>query len=66
MLSSIVGSLRFVHELAYKSETALMESYLEQMWRERLDMLGALPDSGSAIAVMRLVIQVMLSIAGVG
>ena len=38
-------------------EAALMEEYLERMWLERNAVLGPLPSSDAAIALMRLVVQ---------
>eukprot|EP00966_Prymnesium_polylepis_P167935 3882655-Prymnesium_polylepis.1 len=49
-------SFGVVQRLAYTSQTALMEEYLTETWREQCGIEP--PTSADAVALMRLVLQV--------
>ena len=61
MLGSFIRSFGVLNELAYKSETQVLEDYLEQQWRENEGELGPEPAGDGAIALMRLVVQAQIA-----
>ena len=61
VLGSFIRSFGVLNELAYKSETQVLEDYLEQQWRENEGELGPEPAGDGAIALMRLVVQAQIA-----
>ena len=57
VFGSFIASFSFINELAYRSETEVVEAYLIERWSERKPQLGPVPTGESAIALMRLVVQ---------
>lgn len=59
VLGSFIRSFGVINELADLSETAVFESYLEQMWQQLPPVFGptSVPTGDTAIALMRLVVQ---------
>ena len=59
VFSTIVGSMPIVQRLSETTPTALYEAYLTEAWEQHAASLGPSPSDGSAIALMRLLVQVI-------
>jgi len=57
VLASFISSFGIVNELALKSEVSIFEEYLLQQWAA-IEGIGPTPTGETAIALMRLVVQV--------
>jgi len=55
VLNSFLRSFAYVHQLAHRTETEVMEEYLKMRWNEHTPPLGPLPKGDSCVALMRLV-----------
>jgi len=56
VLSTFIRSFPMVQQLAFVSQTELLEAYLKAVWAE-LPGFGAVPSGDEAIALLRLVVQ---------
>jgi len=61
VLNSFLRSFSYVHQLAHKSETEVMEEYLKMRWQEHTPSLGAVPQRESTIAEMRLICMAQMN-----
>jgi len=57
VLASFLRSFPYVWKLATKSESAVLQEYLQAAWVDRDEPLGPLPEGESSIALTRLVLQ---------
>jgi hypothetical protein len=61
VLNSFLRSFKYVEQIAHKTETEVMEQYLQYRWAEHVPPLGPVPTGNDAIAKMRLVCMAQAS-----
>jgi len=61
VLNSFLRSFEFVEKIADKTETEVMEEYLQMRWTEHTPPMGAVPFGDSAVAKMRLLCMAQMN-----
>jgi len=61
VLNSFLQSFEFIHAIAKRSETEVMENYLKTRWAEHQPSAGPVPTGESAIAKMRLLCMAQMN-----